>query len=73
MSDSVPAFPFDLRVNQLSETTVLTLVIVRGEAIILLNVKPDGRMGMDLIVKLAQKHVLIWLFLHSEHGRVPVD
>jgi hypothetical protein len=29
-------------------------------------------MGMDLVIKHAQEHVLFWLFLHSEHGRVPL-
>jgi hypothetical protein len=72
MSNSVPAFPLDLSVNQPPKMTVPTLGIARGEAIVLLNVKSDGRMGMDLIVKLAQKHVLVWLFLHSEHGNVPL-
>ncbi len=72
MSNSVPAFPFDLSVDQPPEMTVSTIGIARGEAIVLLNVKPDGGMGMDLIIKHAQEHILVWLFLHSEHGCIPL-
>jgi hypothetical protein len=29
-------------------------------------------MGMDLVVKPAQKHILFWLSLHAKHGNVPL-
>jgi hypothetical protein len=47
----VPALPLNLSVNESPEVLVVTLGIVRRKAVVLLNVKANGGVTMDLVVK----------------------
>ncbi len=61
----VTALSFDLCIDHATQKLVAPIGVIRGQPVVLVDVMPDGRMGVHLIVKRAEEHILFRCVLHA--------
>jgi hypothetical protein len=71
MTNSITPLPLNLSINHATQIIVASIGMVRRQPVVLVDVMPDGRVCVHLIIKGTEHHVLFWSSLHAQQTNVP--